>query len=318
MISLETKIILENCRKKTPDSYSLEVIAAQGESFAYFLRACVVTDTSEWLDFRWSKNRKTTASITFALTRDRQAISLPQSPFGGIWIDSTLSSQALQSFIIAVLEELRRREIVQVRIIQPPKHYVPASDLINYLLVKNGFVQDGVLCHQIFAGKNKLKNFVETEQTKFDDRAAKIGVTCLASPVRDFVFLEDVRAWNQQRGYGVTIDDIRLATQVSAFPQRYFLISAMKDGKPLAHALCVKLLPNSFYYFLAAIDPNTSLKNLGEICVFQLFKLAVEHGSSIIDLGSSETSEGPNHSLMFFKSRFSNDFSNKISWKLQL
>ena len=62
------------------------------------------------------------------------------------------------------------------------------------------------------------------------------------------------------------------------------------------------------------MNPKITLKNGGELILHELFQLAVEQKVDFIDLGSSDLVEGANHSLMFFKSRFGNDISNKITW----
>ena len=318
LILSETKTILEAYKKETVNTHELQVSAVRGESFSYFLRNCETVSCVERLDFRWVKKGKINASITFSFSEESEAVSLPQAPFGGIWIDVNLSSAGLDAFIVAILAELRHRKIRTVRIIQPPKPYESNSDLLNYLLFKNGFVQDSVLSHHFFVGKKKLKKLVKKEQVKFQSKARESGLTCHAGAIQNFAFLKNIRIWNQEKGYEANFDDNRIISQVSDFPERYFLISILKDGNPVAHSLCVKLSPDSFYYFLSAIHPMSTLKNVGEMCLHQLFQLAADQNANFIDLGSSDTETGANHSLMFFKSRFSNDISNKISWKLQL
>lgn len=308
---------MEAYKKGTTDSHELQVVPLLGASYAYFLRNCTTAGFPEQLDFRWVKKEKIKASITFAISENSEAISLPQSPFGGIFIGENLSTAGLEAFIHAFLEDLKLRQISSVRIIQPPKLYESNVDLINYLLFKIGFVQDSVLSHQFYIGKKKIKKLIKKEQMKYQAKAREIGMTFQRGPIQNFGFLQEIKAWNQLKGYETLFDEKRLIGQVSDYPERYFLISAIKDGNALAHTLCVKLLPDSFYYYLSAIHPKSTFKNIGELCLFQLFQLAAEQNANFIDLGSSDTETGPNHSLMFFKSRFSNDISNKISWTLK-
>ncbi|HCX75155.1 MAG TPA: hypothetical protein DHU93_06820, partial [Algoriphagus sp.] len=112
----------------------------------------------------------------------------------------------------------------------------------------------------------------------------------------------------------VNLDESRLIQKVSSFPERYFLISIKNEGIAQAHSLAVKLSSNSMYYYLSAVDSNTKFKHLGDLLLWGLFQLAVDEKVEFIDLGSSETDSGPNHSLMFFKAKFSNDVFNKIIW----
>jgi hypothetical protein len=175
-----------------------------------------------------------------------------------------------------------------------------------------------LLNHQFFIGKKKIKKFVQRESAKYSSKYKELGLKVQAGSIQNFGFLQDIKTWNQARGYDILYDDSRLIAQVSDFPERYFLISILKDGKPIAHTLGVKLLPDSIYYFLSATFPKNAVKNLGEMCLFQLFQLASDQKLNFIDLGSSDLNSGANHSLIFFKSRFSNDISNKVTWTLKL
>lgn len=304
--------------KETVDLHELMVVSSLEERSAYFLRNCDTTGYPEQLDFRWVKKGKIKASLTLAISKNMEATSLPQSPFGGIWIEENLSSAGLESFIKAVLEDLIHRAVSFVRIIQPPKPYESNLDLINYLLFKLGFGQESVLCHQFFIGKKKIKKLVQRESSKYALKFKELGLKVHSGSIQNFGFLQDIKSWNQARGYDILFDDNRLIAQVSDFPDRYFLISLSKDGKPVAHTLGVKLLPDSIYYFLSAAQPKSAIKNLGEMCLFQLFQFASDQKLNFIDLGSSDSDSGANHNLIFFKSRFSNDISNKITWTLKL
>jgi hypothetical protein len=308
---------LKAFNKETANRHELQVVSSLGERDAYFLRNFPSVGYSDPLDFRWVKMGKTKASLTLAISENLEAVSLPLCPFGGIWIEENLSSAEVDEFIGAVLNELRLRGVASIRIVQAPKPYESNFDLINYLLFKNGFTLESVLSHQFFTGRKKIKKFVQKDHAKFLAKSREHGLSIQAGPISNFGFLEELKSWNQERGYAILFDEKRLISQVSDFPERYFLISIIKEGQTLAHTLGVKLTPDSIYYYLAAIQPKTSVKNLGEICLFRLFQLASDQRLNFIDLGSSDTDLGANHNLIFFKSRFSNDISNKVTWTLK-
>ncbi len=309
---------MEAYKKGTAESYTLVVSPSAQEKHGYFLRDCMVPGFPRLLDFSWTKKGKTKASITFAISDHSEAISLPQSPFGGFWIEKGLSSEVFGAFLEALKIELIQLKISQIRIIQAPKPYEPMADFITYLLFKSGFVQEKILCHQFFMGKKKIKKFAQSEQSKFNQKRQEDGLKVQHGAIQNFGFLNEIRSWNSSRGFSVTFDENRLISQVSEFPDRYFLVTILKGGTPIAHSLCVRLLPDSLFYFLSAINPSASLKNIGDQLLFGIFQLAAEQKVEFIDLGSSETEAGPNHSLMFFKSRFSNEVCNKTSWALKL
>lgn len=290
------------------------MISTLKEDKEYFLSNFQSESFQDQLDFIWDKNQKAKASITFAISKSGEAVSLPQAPFGGFWIHDSLSSSSLEAFILAVIEEMSHRGIQSICLTQSPKPYEPQFDLINYLLFKNGFEQTKVLSHHFFLGKKKIKKLVQKESTKLQKKSRNSGLNISHSPISNFGFLKDIRLWNTQKGYEVAIDENRIIQQVSEYPDRYFLITMSKNEEAIGYSLGVKLTSDSIYYFLSAINPKISVKNGGELILYELFLLAVEEKVDFIDLGSSDLAEGANHSLMFFKSRFSNDICNKITW----
>ncbi len=307
---------MEAFKQKTTESFELKVAPSFEKKWDYFLRDFPIPGYSEQLDFLWVKKGKTRASISFAISKDGEAISLPDSPFGGFWLTENLNSEALEGFIRAVILEFSKRGITHLSITEAPKPYGQDNDLLNYLLFKCGFAQKEVVCHQFFIGRKKIKKMVGKERATFLAKATKEGLQMIHGPIQNFGFLQDIKSWNLQRGYLVNLDENRIVQQVSVCPERYFLITILKNNEPVGYSLGVKLTADSIYYYLSAINPKVSLKNGGELILYELFRIAVEQKVDFIDLGSSDLETTANHSLMFFKSRFANDISNKITWTL--
>ncbi|WP_439488232.1 hypothetical protein [Algoriphagus sp.] len=314
MTTSETLIILKNFKKVINEPHNLRVISAHKATRDYFLSNFLSDACQDQLDFVWEKNQKCKAVISLAISESGEAVSLPESPFGGFWIMETLSSSSLEAFISAFLEELNHRGIRSVAITQAPKPYESQSDLINYLLFKNGFVQKKLVSHHFFIGKKKIKKQMQKETARLQSKGKEVGLKVSHSNISNFKFLKSIREWNMRRGYEITIDEGRLVRQVSEYPDRYFLASLSSNGVDIGHSLGVKLTSDSIYYYLSALDPQGNVRNGGELLLNELFKVAVEQKVNFIDLGSSDLVATTNHSLMFFKSRFSNDISNKVTW----
>ena len=280
----------------------------------YFLLNSGSASDTQQLTFRLLKKDKLKAIFYIAVQPNGEAVSLPNLPFGGVWIPSQIHSDELQFFVREILKELQLRNCLSVKIVQPPKPYEKYSELIGNVLFKEGFIPEVVHSHQFFLGKKRLK----TEVKAFSDRNKKslqsLELSVKKGPVQNFNFLNDIRYWNSQKGYLILFDEKRLIHQVSEFPERYFQIDLIQKGEAVAHALAVRLLPDSMYYYLSAIRPDSNISNGGDLLLQSLFQLAAEQKSEFIDLGSSEFNSGINSGLMFFKSRFSNDVSNKVTW----
>jgi len=307
---------LEAFKQKINETFELKVVPSFGKNWDYFLRDFPIPGYSEQLDFLWIKKGKIRASISFAISKEGEAISLPQSPFGGFWVEENLNSEALEGFIRAVILEFSKKGTTGLSITEAPKPYGQANDLVSYLLFKCGFEQKEVVSHQFFIGRKKIKKLVQKEQTLFFAKANKEGIQMINGPIQNFGFLQEIKSWNLKRGYVVNLEENRIVQQVSVCPERYFLSTILKNKEPIGYSLGVKLTSNSIYYYQSAINPKVSLKNGGELILYELFRIAAEQKVDFIDLGSSDLETSANHSLMFFKSRFANDISNKITWTL--
>lgn len=310
--------ILESFKKEINDSHELRVVSSLFEEKDYFLGNFPFDTCQDQLDFIWEKKHKPKALITFAITKTGEAISLPKSPFGGFWIFDSSSSASLEAFILAVTEEFNRRGVKSITISQAPKPYQQQADLINYLLAKCGFELEKVLSHHFFIGRKKIKKQAQKESTKLQSKGKNSGLKVSHSSISNFGFLKEIKSWNIQKGYEITIDENRIVQQVSQYPDRYFLITLAKNVEAIGYSLAVKLTNDSLYYFLSAINPKIPVKNGGELILNQLFLLAIEQKVDFIDLGSSDLEDSANHNLMFFKSRFANDITNKFTWVKKL
>jgi len=309
-------VILNPSGKKVNGLYKFREASSRDDKHDYFL-AQLQSGEGEIVDFILEKNNKIKASITFSISNN-EAISLPKAPFGGIWCDEKIGSAALEDFILTIVGELKERKISFVSITQAPKPYVNQSNLINYLFFKNGFTQCKVLFHQFYIGKKKIKKLVDKIGAESIRKRKKAGLTTTHHSIGNFEFLKQIRKWNEKRGYLVAVDENLLIHQVSLFPERYFLINLQNDNEIVGLALAVRLTSTSLYYAMSAINPQFNISHGGELIVGELFKLAAKLSVDFIDLGSSDLESGANHNLIFFKSKFSNDSSNKIVWTKEL
>jgi hypothetical protein len=305
---------LTTTKKEINKGYELLVEPSRVFPKDYLISNFPLDSSTELMDFFLLKKNRKKAFITFAISSQKQAVSLPNAPFGGFFILEKIHSESIEWFISRILSYLNERGISSVEIINAPKPYEENHDLINYLLFKNGFRQENILSHQFFLGKKKIKKWFSQEQARFERKINESGISVSCASINNFSFLKSIKEWNRDRGFVVKVEENRIIQQVAEFPERYFLISLSHQNQIIAHCLAVKLFPDTIYYFLSAIDPKTAVKNVGEILLYQLFKLAAEQKVKLIDLGSSDLGEKANHPLLFFKSRFSNDYSNKITW----
>jgi hypothetical protein len=304
---------LKALKNDTPDSLSFQVFESGQLAKDYFL-ANIPVSGLQYLHFEDQKKGKVKIWITVAITPDEHAISLSNSPFGGFWCGKGLNSAALETFIELVTEYLKAKGVKSLTIVQAPKNYESYSDLVNYLLFKLSWNLKSVLSHQFYTGSKKIEKYLLAEGPRIRKKLKASGLTTSHHSISNFDFLKKIKSWNSQKGYKSSINEDYLVQQVSSYPERYFLLKLEKGDQELGFVLAVSLTKNSIYYFLSGLDSSNESKGGGDFLLFELFLLAKEQKVDFIDLGSSDIGDRANHSLMFFKERFSNDISNKMSW----
>lgn len=305
---------MKDFNKTTEAAFKFSLEESDLPTHDYFLMNFQPENATHYFRATLVKKDHLKAEIYLSLNEANEAISIPNAPFGGFWVHESTSSEAISYFIERLIISLKEKNVNNITVIQAPLSYCSQSDLVGYLLNSAGFQAKRILNHQFFEGNKKLKKFSNGLVLKYQKKAKVLGLQVTVGNIQNFGFLQEIRSWNQYRGYESNISDSRLVQQVSSFPERYFVISIWKEDKAIAHALAVKLTSDSFYYYLSAIDPKSQAKIAGELIMVHLLKLAAEQRVSFLDLGSSDLDGQPNHSLIFFKSKFSNASENKTFW----
>lgn len=305
-------------KKDIDDQVSFSLDTFEQSFHDYFLQTLVPVDAINYLQGKIFKNGIIKGEIYISINSQNQADSLPKSPFGGLWIDDAIKSDVISEFITFLTENLKSIGVQSCKITQAPCVYGNKSHLIGYLLFTQGFTLTRVLNHQILAGKKSIKNTFNQLYSKYHKKAKEQKYNITTGNIQSFNFLEDIANWKNSRGHEVSVEEDQLIQQVSNFPERYFVITVLHEGKAVAHAIAVKLTSDSLYYFYSAINPKNQLRLTGELLMVYLLKLAMEKKVSFLDLGSSDVDGKPNHKLMYFKSKFADSWSNKSTWYKEL
>ncbi|QDH79968.1 GNAT family N-acetyltransferase [Echinicola soli] len=284
----------------------------------YFLHDYLVGEGERYFCAKLLKKQKVRALIFVVLKADGRAISLNNAPFGGLWAEKKISSDSLQYLVSELLQALKGLGADHFRVVQPPSTYDENNPLVHYVLKSQGFQLEGILLHHFLEDRKFIKGFIHAKISKHKKKVKKLQCTVEASSIKTFNFLKDIKRWRSQRGHEYNVQEENLIQQVSAYPDRYFLVSLYQNEQAAAHALCVKLTPNSLYYYLPAINPSLQQAYTGEGLLFEVIRLGESLGVDFIDLGSSDLDGQPNHNLIRYKMKNANNAGNKFIWNLKL
>ncbi|AGA79060.1 GNAT family N-acetyltransferase [Echinicola vietnamensis] len=284
----------------------------------YFLHDYLIGEGERYFCARLLKKQKVRALIYVVLKADGRAISLNNAPFGGLWTERKISSDSLQYLVAELILALKSLGAHSFRLVQPPSTYDENNPLVHYVLKSQGFQLEGVLLHHFLEDKKYIKGFIHAKASKHKKKVKKLHCTVETGSIKTFNFLKDIKWWRTQRSHEYNVQEEKLIRQVSAYPDRYFLVSLYQEAQAVAHALCVKLTPNSLYYYLPAINPALQQAYTGEALLFEVIRLGESLGVDFIDLGSSDLDGQPNHNLIRYKMKNANNAGNKFIWTLML
>jgi hypothetical protein len=294
--------------------YSFFWEKAQLSGHDFFLHDQKLDQEKHYYCARLLKDKKLKI-ILFVAIKEKTAISIPSAPFGGFWIDKKISSEYFEYFVDLVLKELRSMDLSFFKLVQPPSPYQECTESINYVLFRLGFGLEEILMHQFISDKKFIKNILTEKQGKSQRKLKKLGWEIQIGQIKNLGFLQDIHQWRELRNHEFNVREDSLIQQISAYPDRHYIISIFSDKEAFAHVLCVKLTSNSLYYYLPAINPVGQHAFSGEALMFGVIKLAENLGVDFIDLGTSDLTSGINHNLLRFKGKFTNLEANKLTWK---
>ncbi|AWW32318.1 GNAT family N-acetyltransferase [Echinicola strongylocentroti] len=283
----------------------------------YFLHDYLIGKGERYFCARLLKKQKVKALVYLVLKSDGTAISIKNAPFGGVWTEKKIASDSLQLLISELLLALKALGAKRFKVVQPPDAYEDNNPLVHYILKAQGFRLEGILLHHFLEDKKFIKGFIHAKLSKHKKKIKKINCNVETGSIKTFNFLKDIKWWRTQRGHEYNVNEEKLIQQVSAYPDRYFLVSLYQGEQAAAHALCVKLTPNSLYYYLPAINPDLQHAYTGEGLLFEVIRMGEALGVDFIDLGSSDLDGQPNHNLIRYKMKNANGTSNKLVWDIK-
>ncbi|WP_186755574.1 GNAT family N-acetyltransferase [Echinicola salinicaeni] len=301
-----------------PKNYEFVIRENPTDVHDYFLQEGILSKGDRYFCAKLLKKNKSKMLLYFVVLSDGHVVSLKNTPFGGFWVEKKVSSEAVQFFLEELIIVLRQLSCRSIKIVQAPDLYEHNNPLIHYMLSGFGFELKGMLLHQFLEDRKVIKGLLMAKLPKHKKKMKKLGYTTELGSIKNFNFLKDIKNWRKIRGHEYNVQEESLINQISSFPDRYFLISIFQEGIAVSHVLCVKLTSNSLYYYLPAINPQMQVTYSGEAMIIEVIQLGDSLGVDFIDFGSSDLDGEANHSLIRFKSKFTNSTANKLTWVLEL
>jgi len=277
---------------------------------------------SGWLSFYilHEKKKEIHAFVHFHL--HGEVVSSPlKSPFGSVECGEELPPQQLYSFIDFIEEELKKKNVKQVIIKNPPTLYRAGflSMLQVFLMNKNYQVKHAEVgaviqvnedpFDKVIDGweKRKLKQAVEANLRFREIEADKLSEV--------YFFILGCR---KQKGYSLSMTLHEIKETFTHFYDRYRLMGVYDQDVLVAATIAVRVNEQVVYNFYS--DHDQAYHHLSPVVLLMegLYRYCQKNNCSMLDLGTSAAGQHPNFKLLDFKMRLGAQATTKLTFEKSL
>lgn len=261
----------------------------------------VTQSKSGWWHYTASVGKVVVAEIYFNL-KLKVASNPFRAPFSGFEIKKRVSSAQLTSFLQFVLDDLKKKKVVEVRIKSAPQLLnTRTNESLHLALTHAGFQyaeevssliqidQNSLSSKMVAAKRNRLRKSSTQLQFRIEPRQRLKEVYSLLSMCR------------KERGQTLSISYSNMLKLGKALPQNLWLYSVYHQDEMAAAAIVIKVnnsILYTFYYgHLKKFDKLSPIPFLLD----QLYFVAKQKGYKCIDLGTSMLNGVMNRPLLHFK-----------------
>ncbi len=311
--NIQKTIILENTVFSSNNSSACSVIEAPIEvlnfSVPLFHRPEFVyrNGRSSLLSFSLVHPQRNTteAMVYFSMPEHPKALSIPAAPFGSFYGRSSCSEKDAYQFVGEVKLLLKSKGFQRIEV----KHY-PASynqkvhDLFLTAMRAHGFK----LIYQEFnqyinVGAIPFEETLHASERRRLKKCHQAGfvVECSAHCHAEEWFDRIVRA-RKQKGHPLTIDLEGLRNLNKPSPAHYHFFEVKDQGKTIASAVAIEVLPDVLYYYLPADEVAYHQYSPMVMLLEGMYRFAQQKKMRILDLGISSSEGILNEGLSLFKS----------------
>jgi lipid II:glycine glycyltransferase (peptidoglycan interpeptide bridge formation enzyme) len=240
-----------------------------------------------------------------------------RAPYGSFYFSEKLTDDQLNEFIFSIGMQLESRGVTQIHIKTPPAAYpYVKSDGLCRALKQAGYRVDAdEISAIIFVKHDPFNSILHASERKRLRKCEEADFTFHLLPLDQ---LEEVynflKVHRQKKDYALSMSFEDLKRTVEVFPDR-FVLSIIRDGQKWAAAnISVIVNPEVLYNFYHDHDEVYNQYSPVVMLVGGLYRFCQENGIKLLDLGTSQTGNKVNQSLLDFKLRLGARPSPKLTF----
>lgn len=256
------------------------------------------------------------------LLNDKVAYSPYKSLFGSFEFTPRIHPNVLFAFWAFIENDLRSREIEEVKITNYADCYAPKkAELIKTTLEKAGFsIALQAVNHHIPIDENPYINRLHRMEKRKLKKCMANGFTFHYEPISNATEIYNyIQTCRKEQGLNVSISLNKLLDYLDHFSQNYLLFSVRHEGELLAATIAIKVHRQILYSFTMASLRKFNPYSPSVLLNAGLFNYCQNHKYELLDLGISTAHDGKNQdSLIEFKERIGCKMTNKYFFKKTL
>ena len=273
---------------------------------------------NDWVNFYLLRklNQKAMAQVSFHI-EGNQALSPVRAPFGSFLFSERLSPLGLYQFIQHCEDELRKRGVKSIKIVDPPLFYRKTGQLLHTILFNLNYqvslaeLSSGILIdHLNFEEKIEMWEKRKLKQSK--DK----GLQCKLLPLSELeTVYHFILKCRNQKGYtlSMTLDELKYT--IEPFRSNFFLFGTFLKLEIAAASIAIRVHPSILYNFYSGHLKKFDSVSPVVLLTQGMYKFCAQQNIQQLDLGTSAIDGQPNFSLLDFKLRLGALPSSKLTFE---
>lgn len=269
-----------------------------------------------WLSFYIIDDANSTVEAQIHFFTNEIALSVLRAPFGGVeWSDSIIY-EYLRDFFDFVIAGLQKQNVKQIVICHPPNSYQPRKlALIESVLVSRGFEARSEVTSVIHISDKSFLETIHRGKKWMLEKTLQHNFQFQQLPLTAVEQVYNFIAHHRElKRYHLSISLDHLKRSFSLLPESYYLFGVFLQDRLVAASVTVRVSESILYHFISdhIRKINTARPSL---CLMNgIYNFCQKERLAILDLGTSMSGDGPNVTLLKFKSELGGEHSKKFTF----
>lgn len=244
------------------------------------------------------------------------AISPLRSPYGSILFSKTITTDLLTKFVNFIETKLKEIGVRKLTLKNAPEIYFPEeSERLRKVLTEFGYENNAETSAVIPVSEKEFESMLHHSQRKKIRKCDEAGLTFNQLAIQDLpVVYQFLKICREEKGYSLSMSLDELTKVTNIFPHVFVLTSVTDKDQIVAANISIQVNSRVLYNFYH--DHHALYDGLSPVVFLNrgLYQICQKRKFGLLDLGTSQTDDRLNESLLNFKLKLGAQPSNKLTF----